>query len=60
LANEPFQKYASVVSRLKLAGTLCIAVGAVAPLAKLKPSTMSSSVWQLAHDLRPLFDHSVL
>jgi len=58
--NEPFQKYESVVIRLKFGGTWCGEVGAVAPLAYWMPSSRSSSQWHCAHDLRPLFDHDVL
>src|SRR4029079_15848280 len=56
-ANEPVQKYESVVARFQLPGILCSAVGAAAPFAQPKPSTESSSKWQVMHDLRPLFDH---
>ena len=59
LPNEPFQKYESVVARLKFAGILWGDVGAVAPLAYSMPSTSSSSKWQVAQDLRLLFDQPV-
>ena len=59
-ANEPVQKYESVVARFQLPGILCCWVGAAAPFAQLKPSTESSSKWQVAHALRPLFDHEAL